>query len=88
MSFVLSLLFLPRQDRVKVAADYRALAHSCRGREGDDRYNWNVGEPSAVETSVTLQQPEMHRVFSQGKLSLDHGALEVMCCTASRGGCG
>ena len=46
-------------------------------------------EPAAAETSVTLQQPEARRVFSRGKLSLDHRTLAVAGCTGSREGrCG
>ena len=47
------------------------------------------GKPAAAETSMTLQQPEAHRVFSLEKLSLDHGTLAVVGCTGSQEGrCG
>ena len=41
-----------------------------------------------VEASITSSQPEACSVFSQGKLSLDHGTLAVACCTGYRGGVG
>ena len=44
------------------------------------------GKSSAAEASVTLQQPEACRMFSPGKLSLDHGTLTVAGCTGSREG--
>ena len=47
------------------------------------------GEPAAAEFSMTLQQPEVLHVFSQGMLSLDNGTLAVAGCTCSREGrCG
>ena len=55
------------------------------GREG---YGMQ-GKPVAAEASVTLQQPEARRAFSQGELSLDHGTLAVAGCTGSwEGRCG
>ena len=41
-------------------------------------------EPVVAEAGMTLQQPEVHRVFSRGKLSLDHRTLAVAGCTGSR----
>ena len=52
---------------------------------GMDGYRMR-GEPVVAEVSVTLQQTEMHRVFSQEKLSLDHGTLAVAGYTGSREG--
>ena len=52
----------PRQDGVKVAADYGALAHSGGG-EGGVRMR---GEPVAAEAGMMLQKPEVHHVFSWG----------------------
>ena len=43
------------------------------------------GEPAAVETRVTLHQPEAPCVLP-GKLSLDHGSLAVAGCTGSQQG--
>ena len=43
------------------------------------------GEPAAEQAGVLLQQPEAHRVFSLGNLSLDHGTLAVAGCTGSQG---
>ena len=43
------------------------------------------GEPAAVETGMTLHQPEAPCVLL-GKLSLDHGTLAVAGCTGSREG--
>ena len=53
---------LHRQDGVKEAADSGALAHLGQG-EGGVRMR---GEPAAAEAGVTLQQPEVRRVFSWG----------------------
>ena len=77
---------LPRQDRVKVAADSGALAHSGSG--GRERYGmW--GKPVVAEASLTLQQPEVALYVLPGKLSLDHRTLAVAGCTGSRHGrCG
>ena len=45
------------------------------------------GKPAAAEASMTLQQPEVHHVFSLGKLSLDHRTLAVAAAQApGRGG--
>ena len=35
------------------------------------------GEPVVAEPIMTFQQPEAHRVFSLGKLSLDYRTLAV-----------
>ena len=37
-----------------------------QGEGGDGSYNWNAGEPVAAEAGMTLQQPEVHLVFSWG----------------------
>ena len=42
------------------------LLLQARGSEGYGSHNWNGGEPAAAEASITLQQPEVCRVFSQG----------------------
>ena len=51
----------PRQDRVKAAADWGALAQAG-GREG---YGV-LGEPAVAAAGVTFYQPEASRVFSRG----------------------
>ena len=53
---------LPRQEGVKGAAHWGALAHSGWGEGGV----WNVGEPAAAGPGMTLQQPEARRAFSRG----------------------
>ena len=57
------------------------LFTQARGREG---YRIQ-GEPTAAETGVTFQQPEVCRVLL-GKLSLDLRTLAMVCSTGSRGG--
>ena len=44
------------------------------------------GEPAAVEASVTLQQPEVHRVFSQGSCLWITGPWQWRAAQAPRRG--
>ena len=36
------------------------------GREDYGIHNWNAGKSAAAEAGLTLQQPEVHHVFSCG----------------------
>ena len=64
------LCFLPRQGRVKVAADRGLWLTQAGEREG-----WGIlGEAVAAETSVTLQPSEACRAFSRGSCPWITGA--------------
>ena len=52
------------------------------GREG----YWMRGEPAAAEASVTLQQPEAYRVFSQGSCPWIMGPWQWWAAQAPRRG--
>ena len=69
-----------RQDGVKVAANWGALAHSGRGEEGVRMR----GEPAAAEAFMTLQQPEACRVFSRGSCPWITGPWQWRAARAPR----
>ena len=55
----------------------------ARGREG---YGMQ-GQPATAEASVTLHQPEVHRVFSQGSCPWITGPWQWRAAQALRRGC-
>ena len=59
-----------------------ALAHSGRGEGGV----WMRGEPAAAEAGVTLQQPEVRCVFSQGSCPWITGPWQWRAAQAPRRG--
>ena len=76
------ICFSLRQDGVKGAADSGALAHSGWGEVGVRMW----GKPAAAEASVTLQQPEARRAFSQGSCPWITGPWQWRAAQAPRRG--
>ena len=61
----------------------------AEGREGYGSHNWNVGEPTAAEASIVLQQPEAHCVSSWGGCPWIRGHWQWRAAQSPGGvGCG
>ena len=71
---------LPRQDRVKVAGDMLLWLTQAGGSVGYGMW----GEPAVAEAGLTLQQPVVHHVLSQGSCPWIKGSWQWWAAQAPR----